>query len=291
MTRPWEQGKTDARRDQGEPNPRSSEEGHYDCDLCGFIGAPVGRACDCDDGPCDDDLRLAQCREGSAGCPVCLDGTVDPWSLIREIRALIRAGDPSTRLERGRLDRSLLDHVLTDADRAYRARLNGQAADVFQSEWELLQVSILTIWTDLTQGELASIQGDRLRFEGLLKRRYGYGTALAHQLTDGLQDLHERFNGKWDVVRDCVPRHWPEVTRADVQHMSGTIGELAGLVERRYALARGQGRIEVIDFLHQIDYPLLIRLFRAGEALASPASEVGEEPDSVPDAREQSSGI
>ncbi len=279
MKRPREQGRIESDSVHAEWSTGPNEEAYYDCRLCGYEGQPAMRACTCADGPCENDSRQPDCQAGGPGCPVCLDGAVDPWSLIREIRALIRSSDAATRRERQRMDRSLLDHVLTEADREYRARLNGRAANVFQSEWELLRLSILSIWTDLSPRELTGIEGDRIRFEGMLKRRYGYGTALAHELTNGLQDLHERFNGKWDIVRECVPRHWPEVTWADVEHMSGTIGELAGLVERRYALERGRGRLEVIDFLHQIDYPLLLRLFPGDEpGDPTPPARAGDDP-------------
>ena len=259
--------------------------GTYHCEICGYSGQPGQRACSCEGGPCAHDARRVDCAAAEDVCPVCLDGAADPWSLIREIRAeldalhgtdWLRSVAPSMR---NLIDTPAPPHpfpVTTE-----NGLPTAEAFDPFESEWELLSMSILSIWSDLTTEELAVAAGDRARFEGLLRRRYGYGAALAHQLTNGLQDLHERFNGRWEMVAECIPRHWPEISETEVGRMNGTMGELAGLVERRYALPLGQGRREVATFLDKIDYPLLVRLFRGAGTMTPPAdaaspSETGD---------------
>ncbi len=184
----------------------------------------------------------AQGTEPGSGfdCPVCHDGQADPWAIIRDIRAVLRLQGPSAAATR-------LEYT--------------PAVDRFASEWPLLEISVLAIWSDITANELEGIAGDRIALEALLRRKYGYGTELANQLCTGVEELHERFNGQWEVVRECVPQHWAELDARDVATMSGTMSELAGLVARRYSITPEAARAEVSEFLEKIDYRMLVRLF------------------------------
>jgi hypothetical protein len=140
------------------------------------------------------------------------------------------------------------------------------AVDPFCTEWALLEPSIQSIWVNLSTADLEKAAGSRQRFEALLCSQYGYGKSLARELTDGVRDLHNRFNGHWDIVKPCVRRRWPHLGSREIQWLNGTISELAGLVERRYELALGEGRQQVIDFLTRMDFALLVRLFGNGKA-------------------------
>lgn len=172
------------------------------------------------------------------GCPVCLDGQADPWEIIREIRDVLRL----------------------QGSGAAALHLNQPATvDHFATEWPLLVISIRAIWNDLTVEELAAVEKNRGALERLLQRKYGYGSSLASQLCTGVLELHERFNGQWEVVRACVPRYWSDIKQADVATMSGTMSELAGLVGRRYGMSVDQARMEVAEFLEQIDYGALVQ--------------------------------
>ena len=231
----------------------------YCCQICEYVGDPGLLPCDCEPRPCPEGAPRPGCAGPTVGCPVCLDGSVDPWALIREIRTLI--GSLGESVPQGA--EPLTPTPTERADSAGTAPpIPSDSADPFASEWDLLRVSIASIWSDLSADDLASVQADRVRFEGLLRRRYGYGTALAHQLTTGLLDVHDRFKGRWEVVAECVPRFWPNISATEVRLMNGTIPELAGLIERRYLLARGEGRQQVAEFLDEIDYPTLVRLYR-----------------------------
>lgn len=182
--------------------------------------------------------------EAGSSCPVCHDGQADPWEIIREIRTLLRLQGPA---------------VAAD-------RLEQPAEpDRFSTEWPLLEVSIQAIWSDITADELASVRQDRIALEGLLRRKYGYGVELASQLCTGVEELHERFNGQWEVVRECVPQYWADITERDVANMTGTMTELSGLLSRRYGISAEAARGELASFLEKIDYPMLVRVFGATE--------------------------
>lgn len=188
-------------------------------------------------------------------CPVCLDGQADPWAIIRDIRSVLKLQGPSaaaTRLE-----------LRTEVDR-------------FASEWPLLVVSIRAIWNDLTPQELASVEADRNALESLLMGKYGYGSELANQLCTGVEELHERFNGQWEVVRECVPKYWSEIYPVDVATMSGTMTDLAELIGRRYGRSADEARLDVASFLEKIDYSTLVLLFGAGTARPVPSRTPSE---------------
>lgn len=183
-------------------------------------------------------------------CPVCLDGQADPWAIIRDIRSVLKLQGPSaaaTRLE-----------LRTEVDR-------------FATEWPLIAVSIRAIWNDVTAQELASVKADRSALESLLMKKYGYGSELAHQLCTGVEELHERFNGQWEVVRECVPKYWSEIYPRDVATMSGTMSDLAGLIGRRYGKSSEEARLDVASFLEKIDYSTLVLLFGGGTARPVPS--------------------
>lgn len=216
------------------------------CEYCGFTGSPTRSPVDVDAGP---------------KCPVCHDGQADPWEIIREIRAVLRLQGPAAAAE----------HLEPAA-----------APDRFETEWPLLEVSIQAIWSDITAEELASVRRDRIALEGLLRRKYGYGIELASQLCTGVEELHERFNGQWEVVRECVPQYWADITDRDVSNMTGTMSELSGLLSRRYGLSGEAARSELASFLEKIDYPTLVRVFGATEHGVGD----GEEMDPYPGRRE-----
>jgi len=176
-------------------------------------------------------------------CPVCLNGEVDPWSMIREIREVAGSLVAQASLEQRRQPQ----------------------VDPFGTEWDLLEPSVRSIWADLTDADLGKVNGSRQSFEDVLRSRYGYGKSLARELTDGVRDLHDRFNGHWDIVKPCVRRRWGQLGRREIDSLGGTITELAGLIERRYALPPGDGRRQVTEFLNRIDFALLVRLFGNGK--------------------------
>jgi len=174
------------------------------------------------------------------GCPVCHDGQADPWAIIRDIRSVLR---------------------LQGVGGAVIQPEPTPKVDRFATEWPLLEVSVRAIWSDITPDELVAVEQDRDALEALLRKKYGYGPQLAHQLCTGVEELHERFNGQWEVIRECVPQYWSEVAERDVATMAGTMSELAGLVGRRYSMSTEDARAEVAKFLEEIDYRMLVRLF------------------------------
>lgn len=200
-----------------------------------------------------------------ASCPVCHDGQADPWEIIRDIRAVMRL--------QGRAGSSPRRDEAQDVDR-------------FSTEWPLLEVSVRAIWHDLTEHELNSVRADRIGLEALLRRKYGYGTELAHQLCTGVEELHERFNGQWEVIRECVPQFWSEISARDVANMTGTMSELSGLVARRYAKSSEEARIDVAEFLERIDYRMLVRLF-GGNGPRSEGAHADDIPSRAPETTKQ----
>lgn len=206
-------------------------------------------------------------------CPVCLDGQADPWAIIRDIRSVLKlqgSGAAEPRLE-----------VRTEADR-------------FASEWPLLVISVRAIWNDLTPQELASVEADRGALESLLMRKYGYGSDLANQLCTGVEELHERFNGQWEVVRECVPKYWSEIYPRDIATMSGTMSDLAGLIGRRYGKNPEEARVDVASFLEKIDYSTLVLLFGGDTARpvpsGTPSAAAAHEERAAPRGRASTAG-
>jgi hypothetical protein len=57
------------------------------CETCGYTGKPVAISCQCYDTMCPGSGRNgAGCPHGALVCPVCDDGEIDVFALLREIR-------------------------------------------------------------------------------------------------------------------------------------------------------------------------------------------------------------
>ena len=75
---------------------------------------------------------LTPLTEGAADdptCRVCLDGQVDPWAMIRDIRTLVES--------------------LKDLLHQQSSAAGTQPPDPFRSDWRLIQHSIRRIWAEL----------------------------------------------------------------------------------------------------------------------------------------------
>lgn len=56
--------------------------------------------------------------------------------------------------------------------------------DVFKGKWKQLRGRAKQIWGDLTDDELAQVDGDYDRFVGVLQTKYGYSKAEAQEKID-----------------------------------------------------------------------------------------------------------
>ena len=66
-----------------------------DCSYCGYVGTPgllPGSSLTAEGGW---EIEVSGTRWGRMGCPVCLDGVVDPWALIRAVRGILARWEPS----------------------------------------------------------------------------------------------------------------------------------------------------------------------------------------------------
>ena len=58
--------------------------------------------------------------------------------------------------------------------------------------------------------------------------------------------------GKWKQVRGKVKKTWGRLTDNDLDRISGSFEELAGLVQERYGYTRDQAENEVTNFIERI---------------------------------------
>lgn len=56
--------------------------------------------------------------------------------------------------------------------------------DVFKGEWKKLRGRAKQAWGDLTDDDLAQVEGDYDRFVGVLQSKYGYSKAEAQKKID-----------------------------------------------------------------------------------------------------------
>lgn len=172
-------------------------------------------------------------RVEDRGCPVCHDGQIDPWALIRELRAAAVEGvsEPAT--------------PATAAEEAARF-------DPLQHEWDLVAPLLASFWPAMRLDSADPQTRDAL-VRRLCEER-GYGQALARELLGNCLDLHDRFQGHWTQVAQRVLERWDCLTPADLQTMEGRKTELTGLIARRTGADWWDVRADVSDFVRKIGY-------------------------------------
>jgi hypothetical protein len=72
------------------------------CETCGYAGPPAAIGCQCLEMSCGGgDRRAFGCPHGSFRCPACDGGEagVDPWAIVRDVRAALAAGGPAVASE------------------------------------------------------------------------------------------------------------------------------------------------------------------------------------------------
>ena len=58
------------------------------CDWCGYSGRPVALRCECYDTACQGHVA---CLHGALVCPICDDGEVDAWGILRRLQEALGA--------------------------------------------------------------------------------------------------------------------------------------------------------------------------------------------------------
>lgn len=66
------------------------------------------------------------------------------------------------------------------------------------------------------------------------------------------QDL---LSGKWPALKDRVKQQWSKLTDADMQQLSGTTAELAGVLQQRYGYGRAQAQMEINQWVASTTAP------------------------------------
>lgn len=61
------------------------------------------------------------------------------------------------------------------------------------------------------------------------------------------------FNNKWYELKSQVRQTFPKLTADDVEHLTGGMDDLAGVVQQRYGYTRSQANIDVNNWLRAID--------------------------------------
>jgi uncharacterized protein YjbJ (UPF0337 family) len=60
------------------------------------------------------------------------------------------------------------------------------------------------------------------------------------------------FNSKWYELKSQVRETFPKLTADDVEHLTGGMDDLAGMVQQRYHYTRSQADIDVNNWLRAI---------------------------------------
>ena len=61
------------------------------------------------------------------------------------------------------------------------------------------------------------------------------------------------LKGKWPELKVQAKQHWGKLTDDDIQRLSGTTEELAGVLRQRYGYGEAQAEMEIINWLHDSD--------------------------------------
>jgi uncharacterized protein YjbJ (UPF0337 family) len=59
--------------------------------------------------------------------------------------------------------------------------------------------------------------------------------------------------GKWHEIKGQVRQHWGKLTDDDFTRLSGKTEELAGLLQQRYGYGKAQAKLEINNWLHDLD--------------------------------------
>ena len=69
---------------------------------------------------------------------------------------------------------------------------------------------------------------------------------------DAPQDI---LQGKWLELKGQVKQQWDKLTDDDLARLSGTTGELAGVLQQRYGYGKVQAEMEINNWLSDRDQP------------------------------------
>jgi uncharacterized protein YjbJ (UPF0337 family) len=61
------------------------------------------------------------------------------------------------------------------------------------------------------------------------------------------------LNSKWYQLKSQVRQTFPKLTDDDVEHLTGGMDDLAGMVQQRYGYTRSQANTDVNNWLRAID--------------------------------------
>jgi len=67
---------------------------------------------------------------------------------------------------------------------------------------------------------------------------------------DATQDI---LLGKWHELKGQVRQKWAKLTDDDLARLSGKIEELAGVLQQRYGYGKAQAKIEINNWLRDLD--------------------------------------
>lgn len=68
-----------------------------------------------------------------------------------------------------------------------------------------------------------------------------------------MEATHFNSNSRWYELKSQVRQTFPKLTVDDVEHLTGGMDDLAGLVQQRYGYTRSQANIDVNNWLRAID--------------------------------------
>jgi uncharacterized protein YjbJ (UPF0337 family) len=57
------------------------------------------------------------------------------------------------------------------------------------------------------------------------------------------------LQGQWPELKSQVKRRWDKLTDDDLQRLSGTLGDLVGVLRQKYGYGKAQSEIEVSQWL------------------------------------------
>lgn len=64
------------------------------------------------------------------------------------------------------------------------------------------------------------------------------------------------LQGKWHELKGKVRARWAEITDDDLEHLSGTTEELAGILQQRYGYAKAKYEAEINEWIREHDASL-----------------------------------
>ncbi len=132
------------------------------------------------------------------------------------------------------------------------------STDEIKGKWKQQIGAAKIAWGKLTEDELLESEGHEQKLTGLVQERYAVTRDEADRQIKSFFEKHtpsmpsmDEMKGKWKQQVGAAKIAWGKLTEDELLKLEGHEQKLAGLVQERYAITRGEADKQVKSFFEK----------------------------------------